>query len=141
MNVRDTSAEAYRKVTESGLLSRNLTRTFDIIYKYGPLTGRQAYSKYRFQYGGDGNLNLFKSHITHLQDYGVVSDFDKVKDEISGMTVYRWDITYRIPVKPNRKTKKERIADALITLEHIRRVVPGIYVTLVDDLKHQIKRF
>lgn len=141
MNVRDTSLEAYWKVTESGLLSRNLTRTFDIIYKYGPLTGREAYRRYRILYGGDGNLNLFKSHITHLQDYGVVADVDKVKDDVSGMTVYRWDITFRLPVKPKRKTKKERISEALLTCEKLRPFIPGIYVTILDDLIYQIKQF
>jgi hypothetical protein len=72
MNVRSTSIDAYKKVVDSGLLSKKLIQAFTMVYRYGPLTSREANKCFVEYTGAEDNLNQFRALLTHLQNMDVI---------------------------------------------------------------------
>lgn len=118
--IRDTSIESYKQVVNSGYLSSQLIRSFDIIFRYGPLTSREAHKHFIGIHDGTDNLNLFRSKLSMLQDMGVIYTVDKVKCPETHKTVYRFDVTGNLPVKPKRVTMADKKRDLLATIDKIK---------------------
>ena len=138
MNIRDTSVEAYKKVIESGFLSAQLIKAFDIVFRYGPLTSRQANTYFLLAHGGEDNLNQFRALLTHLQDMGVVATVDKVKCQDTNQTVYQFDVTGLLPVKSKKLSMADKKRDMMATVDRIIPWLSDFAIAEVELLKQQI---
>ena len=138
MNVRDTSIDAYKKVVDSGLLSKQLIEAFTIIYRFGPMTSRQANQRFVAIYKTENNLNQFRALLTHLQNMGVITTTGKVVCPISKMTVYEFYVTGRLPVKERKVTMKEKKANLFKTVDALTPWVGDLGRQYVDDIIYQI---
>jgi len=138
MNVRDTSIDAYKKVVDSGLLSTKLIQAFTIIYRFGPMTSREANQKFVENFVVENNLNQFRALLTHLQNMDVIQTIEKVVCPISKMTVYNFDITGRLPVKEPKVTMKDKKANLLKTVDALTPWVGDLGRQYVDDIIYQI---
>jgi hypothetical protein len=125
MTVRDTSIEIYRKITESGLIGQKQLDVFRIIYANGPLTGSQI-SKQMQSLGFVSHVSeTVRNRINELRNMGVVKELGKVPCPITGNTVYQYDITGNLPVRPEKKLpKKEERAIIKALLIDIGKTVP-----------------
>ena len=138
MNVRDTSIDAYKKVVDSGLLSTKLIQAFTIIYRFGPMTSREANQKFVENFVVENNLNQFRALLTHLQNMDVIQTIEKVVCPISKMTVYNFDITGRLPIKEHKVTLKDKKANLLKTVDALTPWVGDLGRQYVDDIIYQI---
>ena len=138
MNVRSTSIDAYKKVVDSGLLSTKLIQAFTIIYRFGPMTSREANKRFVETYRTEDNLNQFRALLTHLQNMDVITTIEKVVCPISKMTVYSFDITGRLPVKEPKVTMKDKKANLLKTVDALTPWVGDLGRQYVNDIIHQI---
>jgi hypothetical protein len=138
MNVRDTSIESYKQVVNSGYLSSQLIKAFDIIFHYGPVTSREAHERFTRIYDGANNLNLFRSKLSMLQDMGVITTTGKVKCPVTHKTVYRFDVTGNLPVKPKRVTMADKKRDLLAAVETLDKASWPWFESEIDNLKQQI---
>jgi hypothetical protein len=138
MNVRSTSIDAYKKVVDSGLLSKKLIQAFTIVYRYGPKTSRELNAFYVSAYKAENNLNQFRALLTHLQNVDVIQTTEKVVCPISQMTVYQFDITGRLPVKEPKVTMKDKKANLLKTVDALTPWVGDLGRQYVNDIIHQI---
>jgi len=138
MNIRDTSIDAYKKVVDSGLLSTKLIQAFTIIYRFGPMTSREANQKFVENFVVENNLNQFRALLTHLQNMDVIQTIEKVVCPISKMTVYNFDITGRLPVKEPKVTMKDKKANLLKTVDALTPWVGDLGRQYVDDIIYQI---
>ena len=138
MNVRSTSIDAYKKVVDSGLLSTKLIQAFTIIYRFGPMTSREANKRFVETYRTEDNLNQFRALLTHLQNMDVIATIEKVVCPISKMMVYNFDITGRLPVKEPKVTMKDKKANLLKTVDALTPWVGDLGRQYVNDIIHQI---
>jgi len=134
--IRDTSAESYRQVIESRYLSERLKNTFDIVFRYGPLTSRQANTYYTITHGKESNLNQFRSYLSQLQGMGVITTGAKVKCPDTGKTVYQFDVTGNLPVKLKKVSKADKKREMLATVDRLDRFGPS--ASEINSLKSQI---
>jgi len=119
MTVRQNSIDAYNTIKSQGLLSDLLWRIYAIIYKHGPLTGREIGRHYVNIYGGEPNLNQVRSKITMLKDKGVVMETGNTQCHETEMTVALYDVTSKLPSKPRKRSRKEIKAEALKTIKEL----------------------
>lgn len=140
MNVRSTSIDAYKKVVDSGLLSTKLIQAFTIIYRFGPMTSREANKRYVETFRTEDNLNQFRALLTHLQNMDVIQTIEKVVCPISKMTVYNFDITGRLPVKEVKVTLKDKKRNLLKTVDALTPWVGDLGRQYVDNIIYQINQ-
>jgi len=140
MNVRSTSIDAYKKVVDSGLLSKKLIQAFTIIYRFGPITSREANAFYVSAYKAENNLNQFRALLTHLQNMDVIQTIEKVQCPISKMTVYNFDITGRLPVKEPKVSLKDKKTNLLKTVDALTPWVGDLGRQYVNDIIYQINQ-
>lgn len=108
--VRDTSIEAYREIKESGLLSEKRFLVYDILFEHGPLTAGQVVLMGR-KLKSVIHTSAFQTRLTELRDLGVVYEVKKDNCPLTGRNVLFWDVTSKLPTKPEkRETKNEIIA-------------------------------
>ena len=137
-NIRDTSIEAYKNVIESGFLSSQLIKAFDIVFRFGPLTSRQANEHFVGIHGGEDNLNQFRALLTHLQDMGVIATVAKIKCSDTHKTVYQFDVTGRMPVRAKKLSMADRKRDILATVARMEPWLSDFAIDDVEMLKTQI---
>lgn len=137
-NIRDTSIEAYKNIIESGYLSAILIKVFDIIFRFGPMTSREANEHFVEIHGGDDNLNQLRSKISLLQDLGVIKTTDKVKCSDTLKNVYRFDVTGRMPTKVKKPSMADKKRDMMATLARIEPWMSSFAEGELDLLKQQI---
>ena len=85
--VRDTSIEAYREITDSGLLSKREAEVYKGIFDYGPCTDRELAEKL-----GKDDPNYVRPRRRELVKQGLIEECDKKKCEVSNKNVYVWRI-------------------------------------------------
>ena len=135
--IRDTSVESYKQVVESGYLTTRLIRAYDIVFRFGPLTSREANKRFVGEYDED-NLNLFRSLLSQLQDIGVIATGEKVKCPQSLKNVYQFDVTGSLPTKPKKVTMADKKRDLLATVERLDKGTWPWCAMEIDTLKSQI---
>jgi hypothetical protein len=92
MKVRKTSAKAYNKIKEEGLLSKTRFAVYEHLFRFGPLTASQIAEEKQFRVKGS-----VCARLTELRTLGVVEEVQEVICPISKQTVILWDVTDRLP--------------------------------------------
>lgn len=101
---RQTSAEAYRKIKEEGLLSLRKMEVYQILYKYGPLTAHEIVSVARSKYPS-ANQTGFNARLSELKKVGCAIEVGEKVNAISGKKNYLWDVTSSVPIKLEKTVK------------------------------------
>jgi len=139
MNVQQTSIECYNKIKESGLLARCKMEAYTALWHTRPATAAEAYDWHIRKYGGVPNLNLFRSRFTMLKDEDVIEEVGERNCRITGMNVIVWDVTDRLPKKPQRKKspgslRQEYMNELIKNLTHFHARVDIFYKQEVLDM-------
>jgi len=103
--VRDTSAEAYWKILEDGLLANMALDVYGCLFKLGPLTGAELDEHLRGLKGGRGH---YHKRLSELRDRGVVRECEKRECRVTGQNVITWDVTSALPLSQNEKIKRRK---------------------------------
>jgi hypothetical protein len=108
---RDTSKTIYQEIRDNGLLAKRRMEVYDIIYKYGSMTGAEVSNMHKIKFGTIGSTvsETIRNRITELRDMGVVRELGTTKCPITNNTVILWDVTSNLPKKlKKRLSKKEK---------------------------------
>jgi hypothetical protein len=114
MNTRQTSIDCFNQIKQEGLLSKRRLQVYESIYNSAPCTASEVFK--------DKNLKTNQSgRFTELRDLGVIYEKGERVCSITGMNVIEWDLTDRLPIniKSSKKTKKQRLDDALNSLREL----------------------
>lgn len=120
---RETSIEAYRYLVESGKLSERRLQVYQILFKYGPMSGGMVVEKARavLPISNSGTLN---TRLSELREMGLAKEVGTKECEVTGRKVIYWDVTSEKEPKPlKRKNKtKEKIDSFEKTLDQLRSI-------------------
>lgn len=105
---RQTSIEAYHQIIENGLLGKRQFQVYEILYLHGPLTYNEVYEKIKSLNGG-GWMGINSSRLSELRNSGAIDEVGTKRDPFSGMEVILWDVTDKIPLKPEKKKSKDQV--------------------------------
>lgn len=105
--VRQTSMEAYQTIKESGLLSNRRFQVYDVLFNNGPLTGAQVATIMKGTYGIHSQSETIRNRLTELRDMGCIQECGEAVDQYTNMKVILWDVTDKLPMKLQKKKKKE----------------------------------
>lgn len=124
--VQSTSVEVYHKVKSSGLLSRIREEVYDILYKHGPLTMREAFELLNT----DGvNIQSYGPRFAELRNMDLIEQCGERECKITGHNKILWQTTNSIGKKlPKKLSKKEKISGLL-----------DLMVDLAKDLSEEQK--
>jgi len=92
--VRQTSIDAYNAIKNNGLLSHRRWQVYDILFRLGPLTGREVFNKIE-----NGFTTHTAARLTELRNLGCISEIGRRICSVTGMEVILWDVTDRLPLK------------------------------------------
>lgn len=103
--IRETSITAYNTIKENGLLSKRRWEVYDALYSLNrPATASEiAVNMPGFKSQSVG-ANVH-ARLGELVENCTVAEVGVTKCPITGMHAYLWDVTGRLPVKPNKPTK------------------------------------
>lgn len=99
-----TSVETYRKVTESGLLSRLRTLVYKVIYEHGPITQGECWKLF-FEGRGVLAQNSVTPRFAELEARGVIANVGSRPCKTTGHESFVYVTTDDLPVEP-KKSKK-----------------------------------
>lgn len=101
--VRETSQEAYFKIKDDGLLSERRWQVYDVLFRFGPLTGNEALRHLKREHGvGGGNAPSIVSRLGELRNSGCAYEVRTRSCSVTGMNVIEWDVTKNLPIKLER---------------------------------------
>ena len=121
--IRETSIEAYKKIKESGLLSKRRWEVYDIVCRYGEVTGSQVVKHFLEEIGGNVHGGSINGRLSELRDRGVIRETKEAPCPITGHVVIFWESTGRLPVqmeKPKRHKCKFCKGSGYIMEQQIR---------------------
>ena len=102
---RATSIEAYNQIKEEGLVGRLQFEVYSKLYDHGPLTQGEL-TEYHFPgYPKQGLTPRF----AELEGFGIVTPVAERPCKITGRTCIVWDVTDKVPIKPDKKKSKDKI--------------------------------
>lgn len=110
MNVRPTSAIAYRQIEEEGLLGKKQFEVYEVFHKYGPQTAAEVYEKLQQKYQGwygDQRGNI-RARVNELFNYKVLEEVGTKVCPITGKEAIIWCLNEQLPkkfVKPPSRTE------------------------------------
>ena len=91
MTTRDTSAEAYRTICDSGLLGLVHKHVYSTVYRHGPMTANEAFEEMRrmlvHRYRHDSNTH---ARFTELRDMGCLKEVGTRPCNITGRRAILW---------------------------------------------------
>jgi hypothetical protein len=105
--VRKTSIAVYREMEASGLLSARRWEVYKILWHHGPMTSNEIFQYARLHGNPDYRHNT-NARMTELRDCGVAEELGTTACQVTGHTVILWDVTDRLPRKPDRVTGMTR---------------------------------
>ena len=103
--IRTTSAEAFNKIKEEGLLSKRRLQVYEVLYEHGPLVGSQIARRVKKNFGSWCQSETIRNRLTELRDMGAVVERGEALDPQNGRRVILWDVSGELPkplVKPLR---------------------------------------
>ena len=128
--VRQTSIKAYRKIKESGSLSKRRWEVYDTIFKHGPMTATEVANKMR-DYCNSIMFTAVKnihSRVTELKDMNVIEEIGTRECKISKNTAIVWEVTNEMPTKlPPTLTKNKKKELTIKELNRLYRFVKSTY--------------
>jgi len=118
--VRDTSIAAYQTIQVNGMLCRMRWYAYDCLYRHGPMTS----SELDVQMKKEGTLEHRSSQprLNEMRKMGCITELDKVVCSITGTTVYQWDVTSKLPVKPVSTRKNPTKSEILFAQQWLGAV-------------------
>ena len=109
--IRQTSAEAYRRIMESGRLSASKKAVYKYLFEHGPATRNEL-----DQALGEGHPNpTFSRRLTELEAMGVVARVGQRRCLVTDFKSDLWDVTDRPPAALARKPPMRKRAMQLIS--------------------------
>lgn len=102
--VRSTSADAYRKIRDEGLLSERRWQVYDALFAHGPCTGMELLEAMR----RDGARSSFvdsqvRARLNELREIGCAKELGTTVCRVTGQKVILWDVTEAMPTEPEKK--------------------------------------
>lgn len=120
--MRVTSLEVYKKITDSGLLSKKRSQVYSIIYNGGIMSGSEVSKEYKKMYSASGYSESIRNRITELVQQGVVEEVSTGECPITKNTVLLFRTTNNLPVKiPKKESKKNRVDNTLEAFRELYR--------------------
>lgn len=120
--MRSTSTEAYRKITDSGLLKKNRLEIYNILYVYGPLTSAETFKIMLKTRPQINVLTQSRARFTELRGMNAIRELGEKVCTITGHRSIAWDVTEKIPVALKTPlTKKQKIANIIAELHKLDR--------------------
>lgn len=135
--VRQTSIEAYHKIKNEGLLSKRRFQIYESLFLADkPLTATQIANRLECSKSPSVGINVH-ARLGELRSLGVICECSLTKCPITKQTVILWDVTNKLPVKPNKKITHSRKH-----LENCREVLIEVYShpDLPMDIKYLIAK-
>lgn len=122
---RQTSIEAFKKIRESGLLSRERFRVFATIFAMGSCTSGEAFESIvkrnqgaNSRNGRVSSLSQSRARFTELRDLGVIEEIDVRPCKVTGRNCIVWQPTGNLPGQlPRRQTKLAEAEERIQNLE------------------------
>ena len=116
---RQTSIDAYNEIKNNGLLTNLKWKVYSCLYENGPMTGNELNSVLNSK----ANSGVYTTRLSELERIGVVCTKGKKKCEITGFAALSWDVTDKMPIKPEpRQTKEQKKQQILLKLSSLWRM-------------------
>lgn len=100
--IRQTSIDVYHQIEAEGLLSKLRLEVYKALFKSGPCTALELYSR---AFKGTHRDHSITPRFSELEASGVIRSVGETKCKISGRTVILWDVTSKLPEKIKKPTK------------------------------------
>lgn len=138
---RLTSIEAYNKIKADGLLSKRRFEVYSTLFKYGPMTANETFSKmYDKNTGPTNAASNSAARFSELRQQGVIYEVKERKCKITGMNVIEWGVTNNLPVKIKKEKKitdTARLEFMILKAGRVMQGVAGLWFCSHDDNKEQ----
>jgi hypothetical protein len=124
MSGKQTSAETYYEIKNSGLLSTKRLQVYEILFEMGNLTGSQVSKIHRQKHPTNSMSEVVRNRLTELVQMGVVEELGIVKDPYNGREVTLYGTTNNLPKDLEiKKTRKQLHAEMVerkkLAMEHL----------------------
>ena len=100
---RQTSKEAFDHIRSNGLLNRMELDIYGWLFQHGPATNRQIFKDATLA----RDLGVISSRTAAMVRKGVLYEVDTVTCSETGRRVLRFDVTDKLPMKPEQKPRVE----------------------------------
>lgn len=115
---RQTSIDCYNEIKVNGLLSKRKMEVYDCLFKHGPMTMGEVYSK--LSESSEVNQASVTPRFAELRNVGAIYEKNTRSCTITGKMGIEWDLTDNLPQKIQKPTtKKHRINDAINALREL----------------------
>ena len=121
---RLTSIGTYNDIKANGLLSKRRWEVYDVLYNMGPMTANEMVRYFQGVYP-DRNSSGWNGRFSELERLGVVTNIGTRIDEISGHECILWDVTDKLPTKPEKKPKRPSKKELIQKIEELGHAVPS----------------
>lgn len=98
MNVRETSIEAFKAITNNGLLSKRRMEVYSALFDHGPCTGSELNHMMSLSQKRGSHANVL-TRLGELRNFGVAKELGERRCLITGRMVIEWDVTDKLPAK------------------------------------------
>lgn len=85
-------------------------QTYELLYKFGPMTAVEMVRKNRERYGNESGIDSYHKRLSELRDIGVVYEVRERVCSVTGRNVIEWDVTDKLPGKLPPKKEAEIIS-------------------------------
>lgn len=104
--VEPTSSLAYKRICEEGLLSKRKLEVYDLLARYGPLTGRELFEHAKREYKSASLRDTFQQRLSELEERGVAEKIGERICKSSGQKAKLWAWRDGLPKEPKEKSKQ-----------------------------------
>lgn len=112
---RRTSVLAYQQIKELGLLSKRRFEAYRELFTHGPATASELIRKV-IRSGGESPPIIKSLHkrLSDLVRLGVAYEVQERKCKVTGRVVIEFDVTEKLPTKPEKRLSKLEAAHVRI---------------------------
>lgn len=126
--VRQTSKEVYEKIRNEGLLSKMRFKVYREIFRFGPITASEVFAISKMKTNQSGRF-------TELEELGVIQAKETRICSETGRKAIAWEVTNKLPQKPEKKVRYISIAEAEKMLNKNRKIH---YIIRREGLNNQL---
>lgn len=117
--VRRTSAEAYRRLVDEGLLPQRRREVYAALYTHGPATGTELW-RAMGESGAVVHGNI-RARLGELRALGLACEVQERTCRVTDRVTIEWDVTLRtepLPL-PRKPTRAQQIDDMVTFIEDV----------------------
>lgn len=135
--MQETSLLAYEQIKAKGLLSRLRFEVYEAIFKNGPMTAGEVWSRY---FKDVRQRSSISARMSELEARGVLEQYEIRPCEYTGNLSIAWYVTDQLPHEPNKKLTKDQLIDKLVAtaIDAIDYVGQANYIERVRTAKEMI---